>query len=683
MKFWRTRTPLVLQMEEVECGAACLGIVLGHYKKFVSLGELRFQCSVSRDGSQIGDIIDAGVSYGLEGDVFEMGVEGLQKAQRPLIVLLDFSHFVVVERFSKKKVYVNDPAFGRLAISRGEFEKHFSGVAIDLQPGKGFKRSERQPGMMQKLKERWIEKPSAFLFLFLSGILLFLPTLFLPITIRIFIDNLPISNAIFWKVEILGFLLLATVFGGIISIFHRSILQKVSRSMSQVISTHLLKKLLRFPLSYYDQREPRTMVKGIEMGSAVGETLVEEMLPAMVHLFLSLSYAALMFAYNTILALVTLLGALTCLGGLYLICYSRQTSYISFKKTREESESWQSDVADVAETIHTLGVGKYVWRVGLDFLTRFINQAQAIGKKEIVINTFPFFITFFCTALLMGVGGEEMIRGRLTLGMMASLQFLLLLFLMPLYRFVTLFEKLYHMGSVLCRMDDVTYTSIDPFFEKHQNVEKVAIQHLEFKQVAFGYYPFGEMELEGISFSIAPGEWVGLVGPVSSGKSTVGQLAASLLHPSEGKVLYGGKKAQEIEEKVFRKTVGWLGEDSPIFPGSLRDNITLWDERFSEDQVAAILKKVGLKEGLYWTRLRGKHLCASEREQVALARLLIREPKLLIIDDALFALNEEKQEEILSHIRSMGSSVLWIGHNRLIPKHCNVVLTLEEGELRG
>ena len=140
-KSWRVRTPLVIQMEASECGAAALGIVLGYYKKFVSLGELRYQCSVTCDGVSMLNIVQAAEHYGLKGTGARTTFLTLETCRKPVIILWNSSHYVVLEGFKGGRVYINDPEHGPISFSREEFHTHYSGVAIFLDLTEDFKKS--------------------------------------------------------------------------------------------------------------------------------------------------------------------------------------------------------------------------------------------------------------------------------------------------------------------------------------------------------------------------------------------------------------------------------------------------------------------------------------------------------------------------------------------------------------
>ncbi len=207
----RVRTPTVLQMEAVECGAAALASVLGYHGRLVSLEELRGACGVSRDGTKASNILKAARGYGLKSRGLSKTPEGLLTLPLPVVVFWNFIHFVVVEGFGRGKVYLNDPAMGPRVVSDAEFEESFTGVVLVFEPGPEFKPGGTKRGFWAPLRERLRESEVGLLYVVLASFALALIGLMIPLFTRVFVDSVLVANFSSWIGPLLAGMAVAAV----------------------------------------------------------------------------------------------------------------------------------------------------------------------------------------------------------------------------------------------------------------------------------------------------------------------------------------------------------------------------------------------------------------------------------------------------------------------------------------
>ena len=182
------KTPVVLQLEATECGAASLAIVLGHFGRFVPLDELRTLCGVSRDGAKASSVLRAGRRLGLTAKGLRAEPEHLKGLAAPMIAFVNFNHFVVVEGSDGKHVWINDPANGRRRETIEEFSESFTGVVLTFAPGPDFAPGDTRPRLLASLTGRFAGLEGPLAFLALASLALVIPGIVLPVFSRIFVD---------------------------------------------------------------------------------------------------------------------------------------------------------------------------------------------------------------------------------------------------------------------------------------------------------------------------------------------------------------------------------------------------------------------------------------------------------------------------------------------------------------
>lgn len=237
----RVKTPTILQMEAVECGAASLAIILAYYHRIVPLAELRIECGVSRDGSKASNVVLAARRYGMQADGFKIEeVAQIQELTPPYIVFWQFNHFLVVEGWDKHWVFLNDPGTGPRKVSWEEFEEGFTGVILVITPGPDFKKEGRKPSVILALIDRLRGSVGAILYCILAGFLLVLPGLAMPVFSQVFVDEVLVENRTEWLRPLILGMLLTTGFQLILTLLRLLFLKVVVISQEDNDNGYLL-----------------------------------------------------------------------------------------------------------------------------------------------------------------------------------------------------------------------------------------------------------------------------------------------------------------------------------------------------------------------------------------------------------------------------------------------------------
>ena len=304
----RVSTPILLQMHASECGAACLGSVLAYFGLWVPLTELREKCEVSRDGSSAASILRASRHYGLECKGLSIRAEQLKKLELPLILFWQFSHFVVLEGYDGSNFYLNDPSTGQRRVSAEEFDKGYSGIALQFKRGADFSPGGARPGLIGQLSALPAGSWSVLAGVIACGLLLTLLMLIVPISLSVFVDDV-LENHGPW-----GGLVTALLGGGalvyVLSLLKHRFLKRLAVRISVSGYSRGLSRLLRLPVEFFEHRLVGDLTDRVSSIDRIAKNLTDQFLVLLVEIAMSAVLLIAMFAYDVWLTLIVLFLAL-------------------------------------------------------------------------------------------------------------------------------------------------------------------------------------------------------------------------------------------------------------------------------------------------------------------------------------------------------------------------------------
>lgn len=687
---WRCKTPTMIQMEAVECGAAALGIVLGYYGRYVPLVDLRQATGVSRDGSNALNMIKAAEDFGLEGKGFQKPLQGLFSIRSPMVVMWEYNHFVVVEGFGKEKVYVNDPASGPRVMSYEEFAEGYSGVVLTFSKTDAFEKGGKPPPLWREVKARLTLVKAPLVFLFLTGLLLLIPGLSLPAFTRLFVDQVLPNPYLDWRSLFLWSVVLMIFIAFGLCFLQSRYLVRLGVRLSLKLTSHFLWYVLRLPVFFFTQRYPGEIAYRVTLGTSIVEVLTSRLATTLVDLFLVVFYGVIMLLYDFWIGLI---GFCAVAANFALFVWVQRSRRDAYARLQQDTGKWVGNsigALQVIETIKATGLEGDFFSRFTGYYTRTLNAQQEIGRKDAYLGGGPNLFKGLSLAALLAIGTLRVMEGELSYGSLIALQVLLVSFLGPVGRFVNFGRSLQNIRIDLGRWNDVTQNALDPLYEARVEGEESEKLNgkLEFRNVTFGYSHADPPLLEKLSFTIEPGERLAIVGPSGCGKSTIARLAAGLYSPWEGEILYDGKPIEEIGQRCFAESIGYVDQDIVLFSGTIGDNLRLWNPLIREENVieaaidAQIHDQILSRPGGYENVLAegGRSLSGGERQRLEIARALVSSPRLLFLDEATSALDSDTEKEISSRLTQRGCSALMIAHRLSTIQDCDEILVLDNGK---
>lgn len=696
----RVRTPTVLQMEAVECGAATLGIILGYYGRIVPLTELRRECGVSRDGSKASNVLKAARLYGLNAKGFKKSLEDLQTIKPPFIVFWNFNHFLVVEGFAGKTVYLNDPGTGPRTVSFDEFDQAFTGVILVMEPAPEFKKGGRKKGILIALVSRLQTSRQAIIFCLIAGLLLTIPRLAVPAFMQVFVDEILVENRTDWLRPLLLGMVLAALLRGFLARLRLTYLRRLLLKLSVAMSGQFLWHTIRLPVGFYAQRFAGEISSRAQLNDKVAEILSGRLATTVIDSLMMVFYALIMFLYDPLLTLIAILFAAANFVALQSLSRNRVDANIRLSQETGKVAGVAISGIQSIETVKASGLESDLFAKFAGYYAKTINAQQELGLPTRLLGALPTVLTSLAVTSILVVGGFRVMAGTLSIGALIAYQALTQEFLKPVNDLVNFGSTLQELEADLNRLDDVLENPVDPEAERQMDrdgdrqeiysQDTFKLQgYVRLHELTFGYNRLEDPLIRDLSLTLKPGQRVALVGGSGSGKSTVAKLLTGLYEPWSGEILLDSTPRDRIPRSVLANSVAMVEQEIFLFAGTVRENLTLWDPTVPEADIVKACQDAAIHDlilnmpGGYNTQLSegGMNLSGGQRQRLEIARALVRNPAVLVLDEATSALDAETELIIDRNLRRRGCSCIVVAHRLSTIRDCDEIIVLARGKV--
>ncbi len=690
------KVPVVMQLEALECGAACLCMVMAYYGKWVPLEQVRKDCGVSRNGSNAANILGAAERYGFEAGGYRVEPEILRdEGFFPCIIHWEFNHFVVLNGFKGNKVYLNDPARGTCTVSYEQFDESFTGICILLQPGEGFEPSGKRRSVLEFASERLKGVKAAVWFMALTTLITAMTGILSAVFSRLFLDELlPGGDSQLLRPLITGMLVTALI--QIAAAWIQAIYSlRLNGKMDIVGSSTYMWKVLRLPMEFFSQRMAGDIQLRKDTNAQIAGQIVNIFAPLLLNTVMMVFYLAVMLRYSAVLTLIGLASVAAQLFLSRVIANKRVNITRVMMRDRGRLPGYTVSGMEMVESIKASGAESGFFEKWSGYQALVNSQNVNFAKINNYLGMVPSLIADTLNILVTVLGVRLVMRGAFTPGMVFAFHGFLASFMSPAKSLISSGQQMQEMRTNMERIEDVMEYPDDVVMKGDTDAEPADGSYaklsgdLTMRNVTFGYSPLEPPLITDFNLELKKGNSVAFVGSSGCGKSTLSKLISNLYQPWSGEILFDGKPAAEIDRSVFTGSVAVVDQDIILFEDPVADNIKMWDSSIEDFEMilaardAQIHSTIMQREDGYQHKMieGGKDFSGGERQRLEIARVLALDPTLIILDEATSALDARTGYDVVRSIRERGITCVVIAHRLSTIRDCDEIIVLDHGNV--
>jgi ABC-type bacteriocin/lantibiotic exporter with double-glycine peptidase domain len=684
------RTPVIRQLNQVECGAACLAMLLAYHGRSGGLAAVRERCRIGRDGVTARTILHVGRSFGLSMAALSGEPAALARLPLPAIVHWEFNHFVVVERWTPRSVAIVDPAVGRRRLTPAEFEAGFTGVVLTGTPGPTFAagRAASRPASWRPYLGAALRPARGLLAEILAAsALVQILGLTLPLMTELLVDRvLPLRLTGVMPLIGLGLgLMLLVQFA--IALLRSALMLRLRARVDARLMIDFVQHVLALPLRFFQVRHSGDLIMRLGGAALVREILTGQTLSLLLDSVLVVGYLAILMARDAGF------GVLVLAAGAAQALVVLATAGRLHERLQRQLMAESASQSYLVEALNGIGTLKASGAEGgaLERWSALLRASldQSIGRDQVAAVTDAALAALRAgaTLLLLWVGVQRVLDGTMTLGMMLGLQALAAATLAPLATVVAGGQRLGLVGAHLERIGDV----LDAEREQAPGARPAPTLRgrIELEEVDFAYDADGGGALRGISVTIEAGQKVALVGATGSGKTTLARLLLGLYRPTAGAIRFDGIPLAELDLRGVRRQFGAVLQESFLFAGSIRQNIAFNAPDLSLDEVVEAARRAAIHDDIlampmgYETLVGegGAGLSGGQRQRLAIARAIARRPAVLVLDEATSHLDSVTERVVAERLSALACTRIVIAHRLSTVRDADLILVIDGGRI--
>jgi ATP-binding cassette subfamily B protein RaxB len=677
------KLPVVLQSESAECGLACLAMVAGFYGFSIDLTSLRKIYPVPQQGMDLSQLADVAGRMNLASRALRVEMDELTQLNLPCIIHWNVNHFVVIKSVHTNYVIIHDPAHGKRKISRIQFAKQFTGIALELFTTKNFEKKDKTKRL--KISDLWsriVGFKKCLVQVLIFSLLIECFTIVAPLYTQIVIDLIPKQQSLDGLYAIaLGFTLILFTQIAVSAVRDLALL-RLSSQLNIQMAANLFYHLVRLPLAYFSKRHVGDILSRFGSLTHIRQMITTGILSAVLDGLMAIITLIVLWYYSAQLTMVVL-----AVVAIYILM--RIVFYEPFKQLNLEniiaSAKESSHFMETLRAIQTLKIFQQENDRQLQWLNRLastINKEIKIAQWGIGFSTVHGIIFGLENIIVVLLAAKLVMAGSFTIGMLFAFMSFKVSFVNAVNNLINQAINFKMLDIHLERISDIAFTekeNINEHFPKVDSAINAPTIAGKIEAIDLAYrFEGGDQDLfSNISFTIEAGESAAIVGPSGCGKTTLMKCLMGLLEPTQGRILIDGKPLKSF--KQYRSQIAGVMQDDQLVSGSIKDNITLfssvteWHRIYLATSKACVHDEI-LKFTMDYETLvgdMGSSLSGGQKQRIVLARALYREPRILFLDEATSHLDVANESLVNQHIKDLAITKVIIAHRPETIKSAN------------
>ena len=696
---FKYKSVYVPQVDEMDCGVACLAMILKQYQSRVSLAHLRHEARTNLEGTTALGLVKTAQKFNFKTEAVkaDMSLFNEDTIQYPFIVHVlkqgELLHYYVVLKNTKNYLVIADPdpSVGIIKMPKDKFAQEWTGIALFMVPNEDFEPIKEKKNNLWSLFPYMFKQKRLMINIILAALLMTIISICSSYFVQGIIDTY-IPDGTYQTLSILAVgLLIAYIFNSIFSYGQNFLLNVLGQRLSIDLNLQYIRHIFELPMEFFVTRRTGEITSRFSDASRIIDALASTVISLFLDLAIVIVMGLVLAAQNTTLFGITLLAlpvyAIVILG------FTKEFEKLNDEQMESNAVLSSSVIEDIQgiETIKALNSEDTRYRRIDSQFVNYLKKSFKYSKTESLQTALKTFIQLSLNVIILWVGARVVMQGEMSIGQLMTFNALLSYFIDPLQNIINLQPRLQSASVAQNRLNEVYQVQSE--FNADTSIQNSAALEgmIEYKHVDYRY-GYGTDVLKDINLKIKPDEKLAIVGMSGSGKSTMMvKLLVDFFSPSKGEVTLNGHATSEVNKHTLRSYVNYVPQTPYIFSGTVKENLLLGCRAdISEEEVIKACQIAGIDQEIanlplqFETKLdeNAKILSGGQKQRLTIARALLSPAKVFIFDEVTSGLDTITEKRVVDNLMKLkDKTIIFIAHRLAIAERADKVVVIDKGQI--